>query len=110
MEKLGRLEPGAAHELLEAVGVVDQLRRLADVGQQVWAAGDEAVEALADAATGEMERLKQFGITARQEGDKVAFTFQGVTTEVERNADAITEYLQRTPKELSGGQRSPRSG
>lgn len=52
------------------------------------------IEAVADAATGEFERLKEFGIKASKEGDKVKFTFQGVTTTVQNNAAAITSYLR----------------
>ena len=51
------------------------------------------VEAAADAAVGEFERLKEFGIKARTEGDKVTFTFKGVETEVKKNATAISDYL-----------------
>jgi len=55
---------------------------------------NQMVEAVADAATGEFERLKEFGIKAKQQGDEVAFTFQGVTTTVQKNSEAITGYLQ----------------
>lgn len=55
---------------------------------------NQFVEAIADAATGEFERLKEFGVKARSEGDKVAFTFQGVTTTVGKNSDEIVQYLQ----------------
>lgn len=51
------------------------------------------VEAVADAATAEFERLKEFGIRAKNQGDTVAFTFRGVTTEVANNATAIENYL-----------------
>lgn len=54
---------------------------------------NQMIEAVADAATFEFERLKEFGIKANQEGDKVAFTFRGVTTTVDKNARAIEEYL-----------------
>jgi hypothetical protein len=50
--------------------------------------------AVQDAVTGEMERLKEFGITSRQQGDSIAFTFNGTTTVVKRNAKAVTDYLQ----------------
>lgn len=53
------------------------------------------VEAVGDAATGEFERLKDFGIQARQQGEQVAFTFQGVTTVVEKSATEIEGYLRR---------------
>lgn len=51
------------------------------------------VEAVADAATAEFERLKEFGIRAKNQGDTIAFTFQGVTTTVKNNAKEIEEYM-----------------
>ena len=53
----------------------------------------QMVEAVADATTGEFERLKAFGIKARKEGDNIAFTFRGVTTTVKNNAEEIERYL-----------------
>lgn len=53
------------------------------------------IEAVADASTGEFERLKEFGIKAKTEADSIAFTFQGVTTRVDKNANDITSYLQK---------------
>ena len=53
----------------------------------------QMIEAVADATTGEFERLKEFGIKARSEGDKVGFTFRGVTTTVGKNAKEIEKYL-----------------
>lgn len=51
------------------------------------------VEAVADAVTGEFERLKEFGIKSSNEGDKVIFTFRGVKTEVKNSAEDIEKYL-----------------
>ena len=51
------------------------------------------VEAVADAVTGEFERLKEFGIKSSNEGDKVIFTFRGVKTEVKNSAEEIEKYL-----------------
>lgn len=55
---------------------------------------NDMIEAVADAATFEFERLKEFGIKSKQQGDYVKFTFQGVTTTVRKNALSIQEYLQ----------------
>lgn len=44
----------------------------------------QAVEALADAQTGEFERLKEFGIRARSEGNKVTFTYMKNGKEISR--------------------------
>lgn len=54
---------------------------------------NQMIEAVADATTFEFERLKEFGIKARQEGDNVSFTFRGVTTTVKKNAAEIENYL-----------------
>lgn len=55
----------------------------------------DMVEAVAAATTGEFERLKAFGIDAAAQGDRIVFTFKGVSTEVKRNAADIEAYLRR---------------
>lgn len=55
----------------------------------------QMVEAVADATVGEFERLKEFGIKASSEGDRVSFTFRGMTTTVKKSADEIEGYLMR---------------
>lgn len=54
---------------------------------------EQMIGAVADASTGEFERLKEFGIKAKSEGDKVSLTFQGVTTTIGKNASEIENYL-----------------
>lgn len=53
----------------------------------------QMIEAVADATTGEFERLKEFGIKSKQEGDKVTFTFRGVSTTVGKSSKEIQDYL-----------------
>ncbi len=87
-----------AYIKLKNLGIEPTMERLAAFGNTSAAMGKDLsqfIEAVADAATGEFERLKEFGIRASKEGDKVRFTFQGVTESVEFNSDAITNYLQR---------------
>jgi len=55
---------------------------------------NQFIEAVADASTLEFERLKEFGILARQETDTIRFTFQGVTTEIAKDSEAIQDYLR----------------
>ena len=64
---------------------------------------EQMVEAVADAATGEFERLKEFGIKAKVEGDKVALTFQGNTTSIGNSSKEIEQYLQRIGEVEFGG-------
>lgn len=54
----------------------------------------QMVEAVADATVGEFERLREYGIRASQDGDRVSLTFQGVTTEIGNNAREIQQYLE----------------
>lgn len=61
------------------------------------------IEAVADATVGEWERLKEFGIKARVEGDKVGFTFKGVRHEVKKNAADIEKFLQELAETNFGG-------
>lgn len=60
----------------------------------------QAVEAFADAATGEFERLKEFGIKAKQKGEEVTFTWQQngkeLTKTVKKNGKDITKFLMET--------------
>jgi hypothetical protein len=53
----------------------------------------DMIEAVADATQGEFERLKEFGIKASAQGDKVTFMFRGVKTTVDRDSKAIQDYL-----------------
>jgi hypothetical protein len=53
----------------------------------------QMIEAVADASTGEFERLKEFGIKASQSGEEVSFTFKGVTKKVKKDSSSIQKYL-----------------
>jgi len=54
---------------------------------------EQMIEAVADASTMEMERLKEVGIKSRKEGDKVTFAFRGIETTVEQSSAAVLAYL-----------------
>lgn len=77
-------------------GLTPSEKALTSYGNTASALGkdlSQMIEAVADAATGEFERLKEFGIRASSEGDRVKFTFRGITTEVGKNAAEIENYL-----------------
>lgn len=81
---------------LVALGLNPSQEALTSFGNTAAAMGkdlNQMIEAVADAATGEFERLKEFGIKASQQGDQVSFTFRGVTTTVKKSADDIQKYL-----------------
>ena len=81
---------------LKALGLDPSERALQSYGNTASAMGKDMmqmIEAVADASTGEFERLKEFGIKAKSEGDNVSLTFQGVTTTIGKNSGEIQEYL-----------------
>ena len=61
----------------------EELIQMGDIASSQGKDIDQFIEALLDAMTGENERLKEFGITAKKNGETTAFTFRGVTTEVQ---------------------------
>jgi hypothetical protein len=86
-----------AYIKLKNLGLDPSIETMRSFGNTSAAMGKDImqfIEAVADAATGEFERLKEFGIKASKEGDNVKFTFQGVTTTVQNSAEAITAYLR----------------
>lgn len=81
---------------LTARGLSPTKRVMTSLGDTASAMGkslDQMIEATADAVTGETERLKEFGIKASIAGEKVEFTYRGVTAEVENTNEAIQAYL-----------------
>lgn len=96
---------------LKALGLDPSERAMTSFGNTAAAMGKDLmqmIEAVADASTGEFERLKEFGIKSKAEGDKVTFTFQNVKTTVQNNAQAITEYLTKIGEVNFGGAMSDR--
>ena len=72
---------------------MEAMRQYGDLASAVGKGFDQLAEAVADATTGEFERLKEFGIKSKKEGDKVTFTFKEQATEVDFTADAIENYI-----------------
>ncbi|MBE6462545.1 MAG: hypothetical protein E7005_02155 [Alphaproteobacteria bacterium] len=82
---------------LKAMGLEPSMEALTSYGNTASAFGKnilEFVSAVTSATVGEFERLKTFGIKAKVEGESVKFIFQGVTTEVAKNATEIERYLR----------------
>lgn len=73
------------------------LRSLGDAASAMGKDIESAVEMMADAMTGEFERLKEFGVRASQQGDKVTFRWMKNNKEMTRttakNGAAIKKAL-----------------
>lgn len=96
----------SAFTKLKAFGLDPSEEAMTAFGNTAAAMGkdlNQMIEAVADAATGEFERLKEFGIKSKQQGDQVSFTFQGVTTTVKKESEAIQGYLMDIGNNQFGG-------
>lgn len=91
---------------LTNLGLDPSIKSLTAYGNTAAAMGKDLmqmVEAVADASTGEFERLKEFGIRASKEGDNVKLTFKGVTETVKFSSENIQKYLLNLSEVNFGG-------
>ena len=72
---------------------INQLRKLGDLVASTGKTFDQLAEALLDAQQGQFKRLLEFGIRAEKQGDKVSFTFKGVKTVIDNNAESIRNFI-----------------
>lgn len=72
---------------------MDEMTKLGDLASSTGKDIGMLSEAVIDAQVGEFERLKEFGIRAEKNGDKVKFTFKGISKEVDFTAGSIQDYL-----------------
>lgn len=70
-----------------------EMRKMGDLASSTGKNFLQLTEAILDAQVGEFERLKEFGIKAKKEGDNVTFSFKGVTTTVKASSEAIRGYI-----------------
>ena len=59
----------------------------------------QMAQAVFNATTGEMEMLKQFGVKAKLEGEKIEMIFREKKTVIGRNSDEIVGYLRTIAQE-----------
>jgi len=103
-------EVANAFKKLAAYGLdpTKSLRYLGDAAASMGKTLNDAVEMLADATTNQFERMKEFGITAKQEGDKVTFAWsqagRSMTKTVDKTSDAISQFIgQNFQDRFAGG-------
>lgn len=80
---------------LEALGI-DSEKYLATLGNAASATNhtlDQTTQAFMDASVGEFERLKEFGIQTRREGDNVVFTYMQNGQEITKTVDATNQAV-----------------
>jgi hypothetical protein len=72
---------------------MEELTKLGDLAASTGKPFDMLTEAILDAKTNEFERLKEFGIKSKKEGENVTFTFKEQETTVKATSGAIQGYL-----------------
>ncbi|MFK8057912.1 MAG: hypothetical protein AB8F78_17425 [Saprospiraceae bacterium] len=70
-----------------------QMTLLGDLAASRGKSMDQLVEAHMDAKRFEFERYKEFGVSTKVQGEKIAFTFKNQTTVVKKSAQAVDEYM-----------------
>jgi hypothetical protein len=103
LQQFANVTPFETNELVESYirlknrGITPTIAELTKLGDLTSSQGKSFAqlnEAILDAMSGQNERLKEFGIDAQAAGDKVSFTFKGVTKTVGRDTpDAIYNAL-----------------
>lgn len=95
----------AAFVKLRSYGLDPMDGTMETIGDTASAMGkslDQAVEAWADATTGEFERLKEFGIRAKQTGDQVTFFWTQNGQEQQRVVKKTSQDIQEFLNDVMG--------
>lgn len=72
---------------------MDEMTKLGDIAASQGKSFDQLTEAVLDATTGEFERLKEFGIQAKKNGEEVELSFKGIQKTIANTPEAIQEAL-----------------
>lgn len=103
------LEVSSAFQKLTAYGM-DATKYIGMLGDTASGMGKDlnmAVEMFADAATGEFERLKEFGVKAKTEGDIVTFAWsqngKDMTLSAQKTQSGISTALEQIFQRFKGG-------
>lgn len=95
----------AAAQDLQRNGIAPSAEQLKTFSQIAVSSGKslETVTASFTAALqGRFKALNQLGITAKDMGDKLALTYKGTTTEIEKNSAALAGYFEKIGEENAG--------
>lgn len=95
----------AAAQDLQRNGIAPSAEQLKTFSQIAISSGKslETVTASFTATLqGRFKALNQLGITAKDMGDKLALTYKGTTTEIEKNSAALAGYFEKIGEENAG--------
>lgn len=73
----------------------EQLKTYATIANGTGKDLNTLTDAVIAFSQGSTKALRQFGITAQDNGDTISLTYKGSTTEIEKNSKALDEYLTK---------------
>ena len=76
----------------------EQLKTYATIAHGTGKDLNTLTDAVIAFSQGSTKALRQFGITAKDNGDTISLTYKGSTTEIEKNSKALDEYLSNLAK------------
>ena len=71
----------------------EQLKTYATIAHGTGKDINTLTDAVIAFSQGSTKALRQFGITAKDNGDTISLTYKGSTTEIQKNSKALDEYL-----------------
>lgn len=71
------------------------IEALAKIARGTGTSMTSLAQALSNASLGQLKGLKQLGIVAKQEGDKISLTYQGITETISNNSAELQNYINR---------------
>lgn len=81
----------------------EQLKTYATIAHGTGRDINTLTDAVIAFSQGSTKALRQFGITAKDNGDTISLTYKGSTTEIEKNSKALDGYLTKLAKDNFDG-------
>lgn len=80
----------------------EQLKTFSQIAVSSGKSLETVTSSFTAALQGRFKALTQLGITAQDMGDKLALTYKGTTTEIEKNSAALAGYFEKIGEENRG--------
>lgn len=80
----------------------EQLKTFSQIAVSSGKSLETVTASFTAALQGRFKALTQLGITAKDMGDKLALTYKGTTTEIEKNSAALAGYFEKIGEENRG--------
>ncbi len=80
----------------------DQLKTFSQIAYGTGQSLETVGRAFTATIQGRYKALNQLGIVAQDTGAKIALTYKGITTEIDKNSEALSDYFAKIGKENEG--------